>query len=329
MRGLYLDGGSLRYREDLAEPSAAPGEVRVRVTRAGICATDLALKSGYMGFRGVPGHEFVGVALEGPLAGRRVVGEINAGCARCAPCAAGDPRHCTERSVLGILARDGAFAETLRLPAVNLHLVPDGVSDDAATFSEPLAAAFRIPEVVELEPGMRALVCGDGRLGLLCARVLALHGLDVTVAGRHPERLALIASAPSPGRLSHATGLVESDAERPSSAERCDLVVEATGDPEVFARALAWTRPRGVLVLKTTAARPAELDLAPLVVDEIRVEGSRCGPFGPALAALAEGSVDVERLISDRFALRDGALAFHRAAEGGVLKVLLAPSDDE
>ena len=315
MRGLFLDDATLSFRDDLPEPEPAPGEVRVEVLQAGLCATDQALARGYMGFRGVPGHEFVGRALDGEHAGRRVVGDINAACGACATCAAGDPHHCPHRSVLGIVARPGAFAERLALPEVNLLPVPDAVSDDAAIFVEPLAAAFEIVEQVPVAPGLRALVAGDGKLGLLCTWVLALHGAEVEVAGRHAERADLL---PTGVRL--RTGLLEEDG---AVDERYDLAVEATGNPDVLPRLVPRVRPRGTLVLKTTTERPVTLDLAPVVVDELTVVGSRCGPFDRALAALASGEVPVERLIEARFPLAEGAAAF--AAARGRLKVVLAP----
>jgi threonine dehydrogenase-like Zn-dependent dehydrogenase len=315
LRGLELRGGEVRFRGDLEPPAPAPGECRVRVTRAGVCATDLALARGYMGFEGTPGHEFVGVALDGPLAGRRVVGEINAGCGRCALCAGGDARHCPERTVLGILGRPGAFAEQLALPAGNLHAVPDGVSDDEAVFAEPLAAAFRIAEQVDLSSVEGALVLGDGRLGLLCAQVLALHEIATELRGRHPERGEHL-----PAGCRH---LGPAAGPAPPPDRRFDLVVEATGDPGMLQQALLFVRPRGMLVLKTTCERAAPLDLAPLVVDEITVVGSRCGPFAPALAALAQRSVAVLPWIHARFPLAEGPRAFACADQPGTLKVLL------
>lgn len=320
MRGLFLDAGSVRYREDLERPSAHPDETRVRVTLAGVCATDLALQRGYMDFRGVPGHEFVGVALDGPLAGRRVVGEINAACGRCADCRAGNDRHCPERSVLGILGRPGAFAEELALPTRNLLPVPDAVPDERAVFTEPLAAAFQLAESVDLATVRRAAVIGDGRLGLLCARVLALHSIEVVLFGRHPERARSLPAGITPV----VGGFEEGDA----PPERFELVVEATGNPAVLARALGAVRPRGALVLKTTAEREVPLDLAPLVVDEIRLIGSRCGRFAPALEALAGGGVDVETMITDRFPLSRGPAAFARAGESDALKVLIDVETD-
>lgn len=326
MRGLLIREGRILYAEDLPAPGATPRdaadashECRVRVLRAGICATDLALARGYMGFQGVPGHEFVGVALDGPLAGRRVVGEINAACGACPTCRAGLARHCPERTVLGILGRSGAFAEELSLPAGNLHAVPDAVPTDHATFAEPLAAAFEIPAQVELAPGMHARVLGDGRLGLLCAQVLALSGVEVALHGRHPERGLHL-----PPGVVHAGAIPAPP--RPA-AERAPLVVEATGDPQVLQQALGLVAPRGTLVLKTTSERAGALDLAPLVVDEITLVGSRCGPFQPALEALAAGRIAVEPLIHARFPLEEGAAAFARAARPGTLKVLLDVAD--
>lgn len=310
MRGLYVEGGSARLRDDLPEPVRGPGEVLVDVLSAGVCATDLALLRGYMGFRGVPGHEFVGVARSGAHAGRRVVGEINAACGACPTCLTGHERHCPERTVLGILGRPGAFAERLALPERNLHPVPEGLATEAACFAEPAAAAFEIAEQVELAGLRTALVLGDGRLGLLCAQVLALHGLDTAVLGHHPERGAWL-----PRGIRHL-----------ASAEglgRRDLVVEATGRPESLGQALALVRPRGTLVLKTTAERPAAVDLAPLVVDEITIVGSRCGPFAPALRALADGTLRVLPMVQERFPLASGARALERAAGRGVLKVLI------
>lgn len=311
MRGLFVEGGAVRYREDLEPPGPAPGESRVQVLCAGVCATDLALVRGYMGFCGVPGHEFVGRALDGPLAGRRVVGEINAACGVCEQCRAGNARHCPERTVLGILGRSGALAEELRLPHTNLHALPDSLPTPLATFTEPVAAAFQIAEQIDLAAVARALVVGDGRLGLLCAQVIARRGPSVWLCGHHPERAELFAAE------------VRCVREEELEGERFELVVEATGDPTALQRALGWVRPRGTLVLKTTSEAPAQLDLAPLVIDELRLVGSRCGPFAPALAALAAGEVEVERMIDARFPLERGVEALEQAARPGVLKVLV------
>jgi threonine dehydrogenase-like Zn-dependent dehydrogenase len=324
MTALVVEGGSARLKRDVPGPPPVAGEARVAVLCAGVCATDLALVRGYMGFAGVPGHEFVGLALEGPLAGRRVVGEINAGCGRCAGCLAGDSRHCPQRTVLGILGRDGAFAEQLRLPARNLLPVPDGLSDDQAVFAEPLAAALRITEQVEVD-GRAVLVAGDGRLGLLCAHVLALAGAEVSVAGRHPERAALL-----PAGARHLVGLLDGDGngERPSAPppRLWPLAVEATGNPDVLPRLLRCVEPRGTVVLKTTSERPAEFDLAPVVVAEQSLLGSRCGRLGPALELLASGRIPVGSLIAARYPLERATDALAHAARRGTLKVLIEPT---
>ena len=315
-----LEEGRVSYRTDLPDPEASDGETTVGVLRAGICATDLALARGYMNFAGIPGHEFVGRALDGPLKGQRVVGEINAACGSCVRCVAapnGRSRHCAQRSVLGILGRAGAFAERLTLPHENLHAVPDNVPDEFAVFAEPLAAAFEIVEQLGLSsrPSVdRALVLGDGRLGLLCAQVLASVGLHVAVAGRHPER-ALHFPA-----LRHIGGIPGSDG---AGLDRWPLVVEATGDPDVLQQALGLVQPCGTLVLKTTAERPATLDLAGLVVDEITLLGSRCGPFEPAVAALSEGTLTLAPMIHGTLPLEEGVRGFERAARSGTLKIEL------
>lgn len=315
MRGLVLEAGRAEVRDDLPEPEAGPEETLIELTLGGVCATDLALRAGYMGFTGVPGHEFVGRALNGPLAGQRVVGEINAGCGRCELCQAGDPRHCAERTVLGILAHPGAFAQRLVLPTVNLLPVPDSVPDEAAVFVEPLAAALQIPADLDLVKGERALVAGDGRLGLLCAHALHEAGLVVTVAGRHTDRAELL-----PQGVTLLTGQLEKGA---VPGEAFPLVVDATGNPAVLPRLLERLAPRGTAVLKTTSERPITLDLAGLVVNEQRLVGSRCGRFEPALALLAQGKIPVERFIHARYPLAQADRALEHAARPGVLKVLV------
>lgn len=275
------------------------------MSHAGVCATDLALLAGYMGFRGVPGHEFVGVSTTGPLTGQRVVGEINAACGECEFCQGPiGPRHCPSRTVLGILNHGGAFAEELVLPTDNLLPVPDAVSDEAATFTEPVAAAFEILE--QIQPEGRAAVVGDGRLGLICALVLSDH-CEVEVIGRHPERAALF-----DGKLRWVT---------PPEGARYDLLVEATGRPQMIQEVLSWVRPRGTVVLKTTAERPAPLDLSLLVVNELTLLGSRCGPFAPALEWLSVHGGLVERMVEERLPLdrAEEAMALAR----GRLKVLV------
>lgn len=313
MRALQLaeDGVAVVERP---EPRATAETAVVRVTRAGICNTDLELVRGYMGFRGVLGHEFVGVVADGPgdWAGRRVVGEINFACGHCALCARGLGRHCPTRTVMGIAGADGACAEYVAVPVANLHAVPDAVPDDAAVFTEPLAAAFEILEQVPQAAAAECLVLGDGKLGLLVAQVLAQAGARVRAVGRHAEKLALLA------RRGIETVLLD-EWDRAAA----DVVVEATGSAEGFALAVAATRPRGTLVLKTTVAHGVPVNLAPVVIHEITVVGSRCGPFAPALDALARGTVDVQPLITARRPLAAAPDALRLAAEPGVLKVLI------
>ncbi len=269
MRALHFDGSRARVA-DRPEPAPLPDHALVRVSLAGVCNTDLEIARGYLGFRGILGHEFVGRVAEGPVEwlGRRVVGEINFACRACPTCAQGLPRHCPERTVMGIAGADRAFAELVRLPVANLHPVPEQLSDEAAVFCEPLAAAFEIREQVRVEPGVRCVVLGDGKLGLLAAQVLALAGARVLAVGRHPEKLAIL----------RARG-IETVQEQNWRGEPAPLVVEATGSARGFERAVAATLPRGTLVLKSTLAERPAVDLAPLVIHEISVVGSRCGPF--------------------------------------------------
>jgi threonine dehydrogenase-like Zn-dependent dehydrogenase len=321
MRSLVWDGKRATVAErPLPERKETPAQgpwALVRVGLAGVCATDLEITRGYMDFTGILGHEFVGRVEEGPeeWRGERVVGEINIACGACAACARDLGRHCPNRSVIGILAADGVFADYVALPVSNLHRVPEGVPDAAAVFCEPLAAAFEIREQIDVAASDRCVVFGDGRLGLLCAQVLRDAGADVLAVGKHPEKLALLEARGISTRL-----LSDWNA---GQSERVDVSVEATGSSEGFARALAATRPRGTLVLKSTVADDDPIDLSPLVIDEIQLVGSRCGPFPVALEALAEGRVDVESLIHDRLPLSQADEALRRAAVEGVLKVLI------
>ncbi len=305
--------------EEIATP-ARPDEALVKVRLAGICNTDLEIVRGYAGFRGVLGHEFVGEAVTAPgrpeLVGRRVVGEINAGCSGCELCRSGDPRHCPGRTVLGIVARDGAHAEFLSLPTANLLAVPDTVEDRAAVFAEPLAAAFGILERVDITPDMRVLVIGDGKLGLLCAQAVATTGATTVAVGRHRTKLDLLR------RRGLATYL-EDDAAR--LARDFDVVVEASGAESGLKRALALVKPRGTIVLKSTFHGEPRIEAWRIVVDEISVVGSRCGRFAPALEALARGTVDVLSLIEDEQPLQDGLRALEKAGAKGALKILLRP----
>ena len=313
MLALHFDGSTARV-QDIARPAPFLDSALVRVSLAGVCDTDLQLVKGYMGFRGVLGHEFVGTIAEGPseLRGRRVVGEINFACESCPVCDAGMQRHCPSRRVLGIQNADGVFAEYVRIPISNLHTVPDSVPDDVAVFAEPLAAAFEVLEQVDVEPGQDCVVLGDGKLGLLVAQVLRGAGARVLAVGKHREKLAILE------RLGIETVALQDW--RPVPAR---LVVEATGSPSGFEHAIAAVKPRGTLVLKSTFRETPSIDLAPLVVDEIRVIGSRCGPFPPAMRALETGSVDVRSLVCDRIPLCDAVEALRLADAPGALKVLV------
>jgi threonine dehydrogenase-like Zn-dependent dehydrogenase len=299
--------------DDYPEPTLRDGEVMVDVLRAGICETDLQLVRGYMGFQGILGHEFVGVARSGPLAGRRVVGEINCTCLACDTCRAGRPSHCPNRSVLGILNHDGAFADLIAVPQRNLHAVPDSVPTDAAVFAEPLAAAFQIPAQLTIRREDRILVLGDGRLGNLCAQVLAATSDHVQVVGKHADKLALLRS------LGISTALLSDQPEDRSM----DIVVDCTGSPTGLPTALRLVRPRGTIVLKTTVAGDQTMAWAPVVIDEVTIVGSRCGPFDQALAALEAGRVSVMPLVSGRFGLSKGIEALEQASQKSVMKVLL------
>ena len=317
MRALVLDDNGVRFESERPDPVPAAGEVLVRVLRAGICATDLQLIRGYKGFRGVLGHEFVGIALEGTFEERPVVAEINCSCHRCETCRAGRSGHCPHRSVLGILDHDGAFADLIAVPEHNLYVVPDTIDIDTAVFTEPVAAAFQIPAQLSIARHDRVIVLGDGRLGNLCAQVLGGVSDYVIVIGRHPEKLAVLDA------LGIETRLLHEQTENRSA----DVVVDCTGSESGLPLALELVRPRGTIVLKTTIAGTQTLALAPVVVDEVTVVGSRCGPFDRALDALANGLIDVRPLISARFPLSDGVAALKRAAEPGVLKVLLSVAD--
>jgi len=313
MRAIVIDNG-VSLRRDYPEPAMMPAESIVRVRIAGICGTDLELAKGYMGYRGIPGHEFVGEVVESAnsaLLGRRVVGEINAACGACRACAEGLGRHCPNRTVLGILGRDGAFADYLRLPERNLIALPDSIPDELGVFVEPLAAAYEIFEQIRIPKNRSVLVLGDGRLGALVAMTLTAGGYDVVIGGHHPER---------------AQRLGIDVAREKDLNDRFDVVVGCTGSSSGFSRALELLRPRGTLILKSTAAASADLNLAPVVINEITVLGSRCGRFAPALDAMASGKIDPRALISATLALDDGLHAFDEAAKSSNFKILLKVS---
>jgi threonine dehydrogenase-like Zn-dependent dehydrogenase len=320
MKALRIDKKKAAVRE-IEKPE--PGdEALVRVLLSGICNTDLEIARGYAGFKGTIGHEFVGIVEASPdkkLVGQRVVGEINAGCGKCELCASSDPRHCANRTVLGIIGRDGAHAEFLRLPVTSLHPVPDMIVEEHAVFAEPLAAACGIMERVAIDKAHRVAVIGDGKLGLLCAQAIALSGAAVLLIGKHPEKL----------RIAERRGIETAAPKTIAKRKReFDVVVEASGSPSGFVGALELLRARGTLVLKSTfqgLGKIEEIDQARLVVDEITILGSRCGRFAPALDLLKKGAIDIDSLISEEYPLARGVYAMERAGKKGVLKVFLRP----
>jgi threonine dehydrogenase-like Zn-dependent dehydrogenase len=319
MQAICFDGKKMTLRDDLPEPIPQPGEALIKVRKAGVCRTDLEILKGYMGFVGIMGHEFVGEVIDGPaeLRGHRVVGEINCLArtdAQPAPAEGPVPprNHDPARTVLGIDGRDGCFAEYVALPAENLHRIPDDVDDDAAVFVEPLAAACRILEQVDVAADDRIAVFGDGRLGLLCSFVLRTVSERVTLVGHHRSKLALA------GKRDIATALSEDV----DAAGQFDIVVDATGKADGFTAAVAAVRPLGTMVLKSTVAAEAGMNLAPLVINELTVIGSRCGPFETAVAMLADGEVDPRDMITGRFPLRRGCDALRAAAKENI-KVLI------
>lgn len=322
MRALYVDHG-LRFEKDYSIPTPPPGEALVRVLQAGICNTDLELVKGYLNFKGVPGHEFVGMvekaAKREDLIGQRVAGEINAACGKCETCRVGRPTHCPNRTTLGINRRDGAFADYLLLPFENLHPLPDSVSNDQAVFVEPLAAACEILEQIKIHPTDRVVVIGDGKLGLLCAQVIALTGCWLSVLGRHSDKLQILNE-----RHIHTT--IDINEFAPASI---DIVVETTGTPSGFETARKIVRPRGTIVLKSTYNSDLNVSLSMVVVDEVSLIGSRCGPFEPAIRLLANRQVEVDRLIQARYSLDKGLQAFEHAATKGTLKVIVEMTNEE
>lgn len=319
MLALVLENGQLVLRSDQQLPIPGPGEALLRVRLAGICGTDMALIHGYKGggYSGVLGHEYVAEVIEAPgrknLVGQRVVGEINTTCGQCERCHRGLITHCLHRSVLGILNWDGAFAEYFVSPLDLLHRVPEGLSDDMVVFAEPVAAAYAVLRDLPADAGRRVIIFGDGRLGQLIAAIFVVEGYDPLLLGRHPAKLEVA------NRLGVRTTLsVPDDTE-------FDVAVDATGSPEALSRILDCLRPRGTVVLKTTTADPGILDLSHIVVNELRVIGSRCGPFPRALTALSSGQLDPRPLISARYPLTRALEAFEYATQPGVLKVLLSP----
>jgi alcohol dehydrogenase len=315
MIAVFLDKGAVRVRET-ACPERPAGHALLRLLCGGICNTDLELQRGYYGFSGVPGHEFVAEVVEADtpaLRGRRVVGEINLPCRECDWCRRGLGRHCPTRTVLGIVRWPGAFQEFFTLPEPNLHVVPDEVATEAAVFTEPVAAACEILDQASIPSGAAVAVLGDGKLGLLIAQVLALHGYAVHQFGRHADKL----------RIAAVAGVATEVAGGASPQPAYDWVVDATGSAEGLRQAIAMTRPRGTLILKSTVHGPVPVDTATVIVNEITLVGSRCGRFEAALPLIAGGRLRLADMISDRFPLRDATKAFARAAARGTLKVLL------
>ncbi len=315
MRALVFDG-KLHLRTDYPDPVPVSGESIVKVSVAGICGTDLEITRGYMEYRGVPGHEFVGRVMQSEnlaLVGKRVAGEINTSCGTCNWCIDGMGRHCPTRTVLGILGRDGAFAEYLRLPNANLIAIPDAVADESAVFAEPFAAACEILEQASLKRTDRIAILGDGRLGAMVALALNGENFAPVVAGHHPEKLQRLA----------ALGLRTELADK--LAPGYDVVIDCTGQSAGFTRAIALVRPRGTVILKSTAAAGAAMNLAPVVINEITIIGSRCGRFTPAIAALAAGRFDPRPLIDGTFSLDDGVAAFAAAADKSKFKIVVRP----
>jgi alcohol dehydrogenase len=315
MLAVHLENGAVTVR-DVPPPVRPERFALLRLIAAGICNTDLELQRGYYGFAGTPGHEFVAEVAEADtteLVGRRVVGEINLACAKCDWCRRGLGRHCPNRTVLGIVQHPGAFEEFFTLPERNLHILPDDLPTDRAVFLEPLAAATEILDQVKIPAGEAIAVLGDGKLGLLIAMLLQAQGYKVRQFGRHREKLAI-------AQRSGVAAEVPAG-ELPQSA--FDWVVDATGSAEGLRSAVAMTRPRGTLILKSTVHGAVPIDTAPIIVNEITLVGSRCGRFEAALPWIANPAIRLPEMLSDRFPLSEAPRAFARAAERGVLKVLL------
>jgi len=321
MQALWLEENKISLR-DVPQPRK-PNEALIKIRKAGICSTDLELVKGYYPYTGIIGHEFVGEVISSPLpegegagvrVGDRVVGEINAACDECEQCLNGRPTHCEHRTVLGIVNREGTFAEYTSLPIANLHRVPDSVPDEMAVFTEPLAAALEIQQQVQIKPTDRVLLVGAGRLGQLIAQTLALTGCDLRVAARHVHQQNLLKK--------RGIKIISEEEIQPW---RWDIVVEATGSPGGFSLARQAIRPRGTLVLKSTYKGEMSVNFSSIVVDEINIVGSRCGPFEPALRLMESKQVDPTVLIDSEFSLGDALKAFEHAAGSGVLKVLVQP----
>ena len=322
MQAILLDG-TPQYVINHPEPTLSHAEARIRPLVAGVCSTDIELCKGYMGFKGVLGHEFVGIVEETrdpadrAWIGKRVVGTINCACGKCDMCRRHIPEHCRHRTVLGIFGRDGCFAGAFGLPVANLLEVPESISNEQAVFAEPLAAAFEIERQLAIRPDETITVLGDGRLGLLCAQVLARGHSRTRLLGKHPEKLALAGRWGIPAKLTHQVEFAQDQ----------DIVVECTGSADGVVAAMKLVKPRGTIVLKTTVASGAlkPIDMSPIVIHEIAVVGSRCGPFPAALDARVKKTVDVKSLITRRASLSEGVDALRNAKGSSVIKILLEP----
>ena len=314
MKAVFFDGTQVSLRE-VPEPKRVVGDALIKVRYAGICATDLEIIKGYFGFEGILGHEFVGTVVESDdafLEGKRVVGEINCSCGECFMCHRGNTRHCQRRSVLGIYMRDGAFGSYLTLPEENLHVLPESVPDQEAALIEPLAAAFRVPEQLHLQPTHKTIVLGDGSIGLMVAAVLRMYNASVVLIGHHIEKLA----------IAEQMG-ISTELEQPGLTYQADIVVDCTGSASGMERALGFVAPEGKVLLKTTTSDKYEVDLSRIVVNEVTVQGSRCGPFPPAIDALAERKIQLAPLISRVFPMEKAMDAIAYAQEPTSIKVLL------
>lgn len=306
---------ALQYEANHPEPQPGENECVIRVHLAGICATDLHITEGYMNFSGVLGHEMVGTVISGSdaLLGKRVVSEINCVCRKCEQCQAGLSNHCSKRTVMGIVERDGCFADEVAMPEHNLHEVPDVISDEEAVFVEPLAAAYQVLAQFPIESRMNVSVIGPGRLGLLVAQVLATTGCKLTVVGRNEKKLELCEKKGIQGV--HVNDLV--------ARQDRDMVVDCTGAPEGLELALSLVRPRGTVVMKSTYAKAGLFNPATLVVNEVTLLGSRCGPFPEAIDALSRQDIDVRSMISRAYPIEKAAEAFEASRDRNNIKILL------
>lgn len=314
MKALLFDE-QIRFDKNHPLPERKPYEVLVRVLKAGICRTDLEITKGYLGFKGILGHEFVGIVEESPdqnLTGKRVVGEINISCGNCMYCLQGMPTHCENRSVVGIQNKNGAFAEYLSLPMENIHVLSDSITDDQALFTEPLSAAVQILTQVHIRPGDQTIVLGDGNLGLLCAQVVAMTGAQVLAVGKYRSKLDILE------KRGIKTCLIDE-----LTREKADVVIECTGSPSGLQQAFKTVHPRGTIVLKSTFFAHSKINLVPIVINEVVLVGSRCGAFPPALRLLEDKTIDVVSLISQRYPLNEGVQAFQAAKRRDTVKIVL------